>query len=117
MLPSTLPSICKSSSLRISPFTTMVAPRHASVRAVGALGRMPGAAFTGAAGVFNSFDGDVPGTSVCESLFHIVPPHSTRYWIRPQWTYLRFTLGGWAEGGYSKMGRHCPRQNLPNRTG
>src|SRR5579863_9916907 len=74
MGPSTLPSICRSSSLEISPFTTMVAPRHASVRAEGAPGRFTAGRFTGPTGIFESFDGDIPGTSDCESLFHIVPP-------------------------------------------
>src|SRR5216683_3677245 len=72
--PSTLPSICRSSSLEISPFTTIVAPRHANVCAVGLLGRLTAGAFSGAPGILDSFDGDVPGTSDCVSLFHIAPP-------------------------------------------
>src|SRR5580658_9177084 len=78
MFPSTLPSICRSSSLVISPFTTMDGPRHATLRAVGAgpRGRAGGAAaFRGVPGILDeSFAADVPGTSGWLSLFHIFPP-------------------------------------------
>jgi len=46
-----------------------------------------------------------------------VSPHSIRHSIRPQWTYLSLTLGGSKERGYRKMGRYCPRLNLPIGTG
>ena len=75
--PSTLPSICKSSSPEIWPLTVRDDPRHSKLRTgelIGLPKRIGGAgALNGVPEVFNSCDEDDSGISVFVWLVHIVP--------------------------------------------
>ena len=99
----------------ISPFTTIVDPRHASVRAVGALGRMPGAVHLPA-----RRESSTPSTGMYRALRSAIP-YSTwflhiplKYRFGPM-DHLRFTLGGWDKRRLPQNGKALPTSKPAQR--